>query len=151
MIIFSAYDVKMPIFPKMKTKNWIKRIAGNYNKTIGDIAYIFFTERKILEMNKQYLKHNYTTDILTFDYTEKNRLSGDLFISIDTVQSNAKRFLTNFEIELYRVMIHGILHLCGINDNTPSQRKIMNEYENNALNSLYNTVTPVSEQQNCYS
>lgn len=91
-------------------------------------------------MNRQYLQHDYYTDIITFDYCEGNRLNGDLFISLDTVRTNAEQFADNdYDRELHRVIIHGILHLCGINDKGPGEREIMEEAENKALNikSLY--------------
>ena len=113
---------------------WIKAVAATYNKRIGEIAYIFCSDEKILEVNRQYLQHDYYTDIITFDYCEGNRLSGDLFISLDTVRTNAEQFAGNdYERELYRVIIHGILHLCGINDKGPGEREIMEAAENKAL------------------
>ena len=136
MIIYTVLDVEMPIFKKNRIKNWIKKIAGNYNKTIGDIAYIFCSRKKIFDLNKQYLNHNYITDILTFDYSIKNRISGDIFISIDTVRTNSKSLHTDYENELYRVMIHGILHLCGIKDNTTEDQIQMRNSENKALEYL---------------
>ena len=89
--------------------------------------------KKILEINREYLDHDYYTDIITFDYTEKNRISGDIFISIDTVKSNADEFEVSYEEELHRIIIHGILHLCGINDKGPGEREIMTQKENEAL------------------
>jgi len=117
---------------------WIKAVAQVYGKTIGDVSYIFCDDAKILEVNKTYLKHNYFTDIITFDNTEHNRLSGDVFISVDTVRDNAKRFGVSFSEELHRVMIHGILHLCGQNDKTQEESKQMREKENMALKLVIN-------------
>lgn len=102
-------------------------------KKCGDISYIFCSDEKILEINREYLDHDYYTDIITFDYTEKNRISGDIFISIDTVKSNADEFKVSYEEELHRIIIHGILHLCGINDKGPGEREIMTQKENEAL------------------
>ena len=102
-------------------------------KKVGEIAYIFCSDEKILEVNRQYLEHDYYTDIITFDYTEGNRISGDLFISLDTVRTNAEQFDQAYERELHRVIIHGILHLCGINDKGPGEREIMEAEENKAL------------------
>ena len=104
-----------------------------YKKRVGEIAYIFCSDEKILEVNRQYLQHDYYTDIITFDYCEGNRLSGDLFISLDTVRTNAEQFGSDYETELHRVIIHGILHLCGINDKGPGEREIMEAAENKAL------------------
>ena len=104
-----------------------------YKKRVGEIAYIFCSDEKILEVNRQYLQHDYYTDIITFDYCEGNRLSGDLFISLDTVRTNAEQFGSDYETELHRVIIHGILHLCGINDKGPGEREVMEAAENKAL------------------
>ena len=100
------------------------------------IAYIFCSDEKILEVNRQYLQHDYYTDIITFDYCEGDRLSGDLFISLDTIRTNAEQFGASYEDELHRVIIHGILHLCGINDKGPGEREVMEAAENKALGML---------------
>ena len=123
MISYQTDGIEMPAIKKRETTEWIKAVAATYNKRIGEIAYIFCSDEKILEVNRQYLQHDYYTDIITFDYCEGNRLSGDLFISLDTVRTNAEQFAGNdYERELYRVIIHGILHLCGINDKGPGER-----------------------------
>ena len=133
-IAFYAEDTKLPAIKKRAVGNWVKEVAATYGKKVGDISYIFCSDEKILEVNRQYLQHDYYTDIITFDYCEGNRLSGDLFISLDTVRTNAEQFAGNdYERELYRVIIHGILHLCGINDKGPGEREIMEEAENKAL------------------
>ncbi|WP_455497563.1 rRNA maturation RNase YbeY [Coprobacter sp.] len=137
-ITFFAEGVKLPEIKKRETCEWIKKVAGIYEKKCGDIAYIFCSDEKILEVNKKYLKHDYYTDIITFDYTEKNRINGDIFISIDTVKSNANEFKVSYEEELHRIIIHGILHLCGINDKGPGEREIMTQKENEALALLNN-------------
>ena len=108
-------------------------MAAGYGKKIGDIAYIFCNDERILEVNREYLQHDYYTDIITFDYCEGDRISGDLFISLDTVRTNAEQFGASYEEELYRVIIHGVLHLCGINDKAPGEREKMEEAENRAL------------------
>ena len=123
----------MPAIKQRETTAWIKAVAETYGKTVGDIAYIFCSDEKILEVNRQYLQHDYYTDIITFDYCEGKRLSGDLFISLDTVRTNAVQFEAPYETELFRVIIHGILHLCGINDKGPGEREIMEAAENKAL------------------
>lgn len=134
MISYQTDGIEMPAIKKRETTEWIKAVAATYNKRIGEIAYIFCSDEKILEVNRQYLQHDYYTDIITFDYCEGNRLSGDLFISLDTVRTNAEQFAGNdYERELYRVIIHGILHLCGINDKGPGEREIMEAAENKAL------------------
>lgn len=133
MITYQTEDIQMPAIKKRETTEWIKAVAASYGKRVGEIAYIFSSDEKILEVNRQYLEHDYYTDIITFDYTEGNRISGDLFISLDTVRTNAEQFDQPYERELYRVIIHGVLHLCGINDKGPGEREIMEEAENKAL------------------
>ncbi len=123
----------MPAIKKRETTEWIKAVASAYEKRTGDIAYIFCSDDHILEVNRQYLQHDYYTDIITFDYTTGDRISGDLFISLDTVRTNAEQFGTAYEEELHRTVIHGILHLCGINDKGPGEREIMEAAENKAL------------------
>lgn len=124
---------KEPDIKKKETTEWIKEVAACYGKRVGEIAYIFCSDDKILEVNQQYLQHDYYTDIITFDYCEGNRISGDLFISLDTVRTNAEQFEQPYDRELHRVIIHGILHLCGINDKGPGEREIMEAAENKAL------------------
>ena len=134
MITYQTEGVDMPDIQKRETTAWIKAVAASYGKKIGEIAYIFCSDEKILEVNRQYLQHDYYTDIITFDYCEGNRLSGDLFISLDTVRTNADQFGGgDYRRELHRVIIHGILHLCGINDKGPGEREVMEEAENRAL------------------
>ena len=130
-ITYQTEGIKMPDIKKRETTEWIK--AATYEKRIGEIAYIFCSDEKILEVNRQYLQHDYYTDIITFDYCEGNRLSGDLFISLETVKTNSEQFNTPYEEELHRTIIHGILHLCGINDKGPGEREIMEAAENKAL------------------
>lgn len=123
----------MPDIKKRENTEWVKAVAATYGKRVGEIAYIFVDDEKILEVNRQYLQHDYYTDIITFDYCEGDRISGDLFISLDTVRSNAELVGATYEEELYRVIIHGILHLCGINDKGPGEREIMEAAEDKAL------------------
>jgi len=138
-IIYQSEDINMPDIPKRKITNWIKQVAKEHSKKTGDISYIFCSDEYILDINKEYLNHDYYTDIITFDYSEDKIISGDIFISIDTVKSNAEKFNTIYEEELRRVIIHGILHLCGINDKTEQQQSQMTEEENKAL-FLFNTL-----------
>lgn len=136
MIVYNADDVKMPAFPKRKISSWIKQVAEKYGKRVGDISYIFCSDEKILEVNKEYLQHDYYTDIITFDYSENNVISGDIFVSVDTVYTNSEKFAVAYNNELYRVVIHGILHLCGIDDKAPGARSVMEQNENEALEML---------------
>lgn len=132
-ISYQTDGVKMPVIKKREMTAWIKEVAASYGKKVGEIAYIFCSDEKILEVNREYLQHDYYTDIITFDYCEENLLSGDLFISLDTVKTNAEEFKTEYEEELHRTIIHGILHLCGINDKGEGEREIMEAAENKAL------------------
>lgn len=136
MITYQTDGIRMPAIKRRETTAWIKAVAATYGKKVGEIAYIFCDDEKILEVNRQYLQHDYYTDIITFDYTEDNVISGDLFISLDTVRSNSEEQGTTYEEELRRVIIHGILHLCGINDKGPGERELMEQAENKALSLL---------------
>ena len=133
MITYNSEKVKMPKIKKRETTAWIKQVAQSYGKKVGDIGYMFVDDEKILEVNREYLQHDYYTDIITFDYCEDDKLNGDLVISLDTVRTNAELFGKTYEEELYRVIIHGVLHLIGINDKGPGEREIMEAAENKAL------------------
>lgn len=138
MISYNAEGVKMPAIKRRENSAWVKAVAASYGKKVGEIAYIFVNDKKILDVNRQYLQHDYYTDIITFDYSDDDTISGDLFISLDTVRSNAEQIDTTYEQELKRVIIHGILHLCGINDKGPGERKKMEAAEDKALNMIIN-------------
>ena len=133
MITYNTDGVKMPSIKKRENTAWVKAVAASYGKRVGEIAYIFVDDEKILEVNRQYLGHDYYTDIITFDYCEGDVISGDLFISLDTVRTNVEQVGATYEEELHRVIIHGILHLCGINDKGPGEREIMEAAEDKAL------------------
>ncbi|MDO9633618.1 MAG: rRNA maturation RNase YbeY, partial [Paludibacter sp.] len=120
MIQFINENIPFPEIHKLKVKSWIKETAKRYGKKTGEIAFIFCNDEKILEINRQYLQHDYYTDIITFDYSENNTISGDIFISLETVNSNATEFGVPYDTELLRIIIHGILHLCGQEDKTPA-------------------------------
>lgn len=135
-ISFYAENVPFPKIGKRETANWIKNVAKNYDKKVGEISYLFCNDEKILEINRQFLQHDFYTDIITFDYSEGEKISGDIFISLDTVLSNSQKYQTDFEEELHRVIIHGILHLCEINDESEDEEKEMREAENKALELL---------------
>ena len=123
----------MPKIKKREVTAWIKAVAAAHGRRVGEIGYMFVDDEKILEVNREYLGHDYYTDIITFDYDEGDVISGDLVISLDTVRSNAELFGKEYDDELHRVIIHGILHLCGINDKGPGEREIMEAEENRAL------------------
>lgn len=133
MITYNTENVRMPDIHKRDTTAWIRRVAASYHRKVGDVGYLFVDDEKILEVNREYLGHDYYTDIITFDYCEGDTISGDLVISLDTVRSNAELFHKTYEEELHRVIIHGILHLCGLNDKGPGERELMETAENSAL------------------
>ena len=133
MITYNTEHVKMPAIKRRETTRWIRRVAEYYGKKVGEVGYLFCDDEKILEVNREYLGHDYYTDIITFDYCEGDVLNGDLVISLDTVRTNAEKFGKDYDEELHRVIIHGILHLCGINDKGPGEREKMEEAEDLAL------------------
>ncbi len=126
----------MPRVDAAKIEKWISRVAGCYGRITGPLTYIFCSDDKILEVNRQFLQHDYFTDIITFDYSRGKLISGDMFISLDTVRTNAALVGASFDEELLRVIVHGVLHLCGINDKGPGEREIMEAEENKALQML---------------
>lgn len=133
MITYNTDGTKMPNIKKRDTTAWIKAVVATYGKRVGEIGYLFVNDERIIEVNREYLGHDYFTDIITFDYCEGDTLNGDLVISLDTVRSNAELFGRPYDEELHRVIIHGVLHLCGINDKGPGEREIMEAEENKAL------------------
>lgn len=133
MITYSTDGVEMPKIKKRAVTTWIRAVAATYGRRVGDVGYLFVSDEKILEYNRQYLGHDYYTDVITFDYDEDDIVSGDIIISLDTVRSNAELYHKKYEDELNRVIIHGILHLCGINDKGPGEREIMEKAEDRAL------------------
>lgn len=133
MITYNTSGVKMPKIKRRDTTAWIKAVIATYNKRLGEVGYMFVNDEKILEINNEYLQHDYYTDIITFDYNENDVLNGDIVISLDTVRTNAEKFGKTFDDELHRVIIHGILHLCGLHDKAPGEREQMEKAENRAL------------------
>lgn len=133
MITYHTEGIQMPPIKRRETTAWVRAVAATYGKRVGDVSYIFCNDKRILEVNREYLQHDYYTDIITFDYTEDDVISGDIFISLDTVRTNSEQFATSYDEELHRTIIHGILHLCGINDKGPGEREIMEAAENRAL------------------
>lgn len=133
MIQFLVQNVALPSVLNDKIKQWISLIIDKYKKHEGDINYLFCDDPHILQINQQYLNHDYYTDIITFDYCSSDVISGDLVISIDTVKSNADLFNTKYETELKRVIIHGILHLIGFKDSTDLEKQQMRAEEDSAL------------------
>lgn len=119
-----------------KIKRWITRIVKDHKNKVGEIAYTFVTDERLFEMNKKYLDHSNYTDIITFEYSTDKEILSEIFISVDRVKENAAKFGSSFNDELYRVMIHGVLHLLGFGDKTPAQEKRIRKEENDALEAL---------------
>ena len=133
MITYNVDGVRMPKFHKRKANKWIRAVAATYGRKVGEVGYMFVDDEKILETNRQYLGHDSYTDVITFDYDEGDTINGDIVISLDTVRTNSEKYAKSFDDEFRRVLIHGILHLCGINDKGPGEREIMEANENKAL------------------
>ena len=129
MVRYFNEDIKYVLKQKLLNNRWLKTVAGSEMKKLGNINIIFCSDNYILEVNLKYLQHDYFTDIITFDYCEKDILNGDLFISIDSVKDNAEHYGTEFENELCRVMVHGLLHLIGYDDHTPEDIAVMSSKE----------------------
>lgn len=133
MIGFYNEDVSFNLKGKTLLRQWIKRVVEAYGFKAGNLSYVFCSDEKILEVNRQFLQHDYYTDIITFDYDEGDRVCGDMYISVDTVRSNAEQYAPSFEREMCRVIIHGVLHLCGLKDKEPDDEKKMRAAEEEAL------------------
>ena len=129
MISFSTVEINYNLKNKLKVKTWVINILETEGKTAGDITYVFCDDEYLGTLNEKYLKHDTLTDIITFDYSEKGKLSGDIFISIERVKENAGSFKTTFDAELGRVMAHGVLHLSGYKDKTPGDKIVMRSKE----------------------
>ncbi len=129
MITFHIENIPFKLANRQKLKAWIKLAVAAEGKTPGDVSFIFCSDEYLLSVNKTYLKHDYFTDVITFDYSEPPVVSGDVFISVDTVAENAGEYGASFENELHRVMLHGVLHLCGYGDATKSEKEKMRERE----------------------
>ena len=136
MITFNAQNTDLPALDERRIIRWIKAVAAGYGFAIGDINYIFCSDERELEVNREFLGHDYYTDIITFDYSTASTLNGDIFISLDTVRSNAEQLGIDFDSELHRILIHGILHLTGQGDKTPDTKAEMTRKENLALSLL---------------
>ncbi|TKG93523.1 rRNA maturation RNase YbeY [Puteibacter caeruleilacunae] len=133
MINFFTEDIEFEDYDKNRIQDFVQKVIDRHYKLLGEVNYIFCSDKYILEVNKEYLNHDYFTDIISFDYSEGDLISGDIFISIDTVKDNAETFKVSFENELYRVIIHGILHYIGFKDKTDEEQEMMTKMENEAL------------------
>lgn len=133
MITFTTDSIEMPALDERKITRWIRAVAADYGFTVGNINYIFCSDERELAVNREFLKHDYYTDIITFDYSTASTLNGDIFISLDTVRSNAEMVGVTFDEELRRIIIHGVLHLTGQGDKTPETKIQMTAKEDKAL------------------
>lgn len=139
MIEVYSQNVETPALDWVRVGEWIREVARRHGRRVGDLTYIFCDDNRILEVNREFLNHDYFTDIITFDDTLGKMIRGDIFISLDTVASNAALVGATYSDELMRVIIHGVLHLCGINDKGPGEREIMEAHENEALKLWHET------------
>ena len=135
-IIWNAENVCLPDLDVSLMEKWLHRVAEAHGKILGELCYIFCDDDTIIKVNREFLNHDYYTDIITFDYSRRKLVSGDMYISLDTVASNAEGLGVDYETELNRVIVHGILHLCGINDKGEGEREIIEAHENEALAEL---------------
>lgn len=133
MIRFTSQDIDMPVLDERRISRWIRAVAADYGFSVGNINYIFCSDERELEVNREFLGHDYYTDVITFDYSTPSTLNGDIFISLDTVRSNAELVGTSFDNELLRILIHGVLHLTGQGDKTPETKAQMTAKEEKAL------------------
>lgn len=133
LITYNSCETEIPAIDQKRISDWINRVVVNNGSEIGEINYYFCSDDYLLEMNREHLNHDYYTDIITFDYTVANIISGDLFISVDTVRDNAEEYKCEYLEELYRVIIHGVLHLLGIDDKTDEDQAIMTQKEDESL------------------
>lgn len=137
MISFDAKNVEMPELDFTRVEIWLNNVAATYNRRIGNLNYLFCDDEEILRVNREFLHHDYYTDIITFDYSRKEKVGGDIFISLDTVKSNAEDLNIDYDKELLRVIVHGLLHLCGLKDKGVVERLNMERNEDNALSLWY--------------
>ena len=133
---YSDEDVEEPRLRKKLVRSWIEEVARSYDRKVGELCYQFCGDERILQTNQDFLDHDYYTDIITFDESEGDRIAGDMLISLDTVRSNAEEIGTDYAEELHRVIIHGVLHLCGLNDKTDEDEERMRQAEESALSLL---------------
>src|SRR5574344_127987 len=136
MVRFHSEQIEMPSIDEGKIVAWMEKVANSFNKSIGDVQYLICTDEKMLEYNNLHLNHDYYTDIITFDYSQNPYISGDIYIGLETVMSNAALLKKPFQEEFYRVLIHGILHLCGLKDKEAKDEIRMREEEDKALSML---------------
>lgn len=132
-VIWAARAVEVPQFDRGRVERWLEAVAAAHDRILGELCYVFVDDEGILKINREFLSHDYYTDIITFDYSRRRMVSGDIYISLDTVATNAVDVGAGYDRELLRVVVHGLLHLCGINDKGPGEREIMEAHEDAAL------------------
>lgn len=137
MVSYRKDGIELPEMDFAKISRWLAEVAAGYGKRIGNLVYQFCDDETILRTNREFLSHDYYTDIITFDYTVGDKVGADIFISVNTVRSNADSFGTDFNEELHRVIVHGLLHLCGLKDKSPEERASMEAAENDALSKYF--------------
>ena len=140
MISYTAQNTTMPDIQKTEVSDWLKHIAASYGKVVGAICSIFVDDETILDVNRRFLGHDYYTDHIGFDYSQGNAIGGDIYISLDTVRTNAELYDATFREELHRIIVHGLLHLCGLCDKTDEEEKQMHQAEDAALERLTNNI-----------
>ena len=136
MIRFNIEDVRFNLKNRMVLKKWLANVASEESRRVGELNFIFCSDDYLLDINSRFLNHDYYTDVITFDYSEDNRIAGDIFISVDTVRVNAEEYCQTFENELFRVMVHGVLHLCDYGDHSDEEKKQMRAKEDYYLAKL---------------
>lgn len=136
-ITYNAISIALPDIDQAKVTEWLAQVAESYDRRLGNINYVFTDDETILTMNRQFIGHDYYTDHIGFDYCEGRILSGDIYISLDTVRTNAELYAPSYEHELHRVIVHGLLHLVGIKDKTDEERREMEAAENRALTYIF--------------
>ncbi len=154
MITYNTINVAKPDIAEAEVSAWVRQVAKGYGKVVGDVNYIFVDDETMLDINRRFLGHDYYTDHIGFDYSEGDALSGDIYISLDTVASNARLFGTAPAEELRRIIVHGLLHLCGLRDKSPEEQTRMRQAEDKALReqgarSKEQEKTVASEQSSC--
>lgn len=133
MITFNSLTIALPAIDQVAVAAWLRRVAQTHDRVVGDINYVFCSDEELLHINKEYLQHDYYTDIITFDYSRGRVISGDLYLSPETIRDNALVLGKDEDEELHRVIVHGVLHLVGLNDKGPGERELMEAAEDAAL------------------
>ena len=133
MILYNVVNTEMPSINQQIVSDWIRQVVATYQRHVGDISFIFVDDEEILRVNREFIGHDYYTDHIGFDYSQGTTISGDIYIGVDTVRTNSEKIGCDYMDELHRVIIHGVLHLCGIDDKGPGERAIMEAEEDKAL------------------